>query len=42
MGALSRGNADNIVPGVRKAREGWDRRAGDPAFEREFAFVLGW
>ncbi len=42
MGALSRGNANNIIPGVRKARATWDRRAGDPAFEREFAFVLGW
>lgn len=42
MGSLSRGNNNNLVPGVLKAREHWDERAGDEQFEREFVYVLGW
>jgi hypothetical protein len=41
-GSLSRGNDENLIPGVLKAREQWDDRVGERQFERDFAYVLGW
>lgn len=42
MGSLSRGNRQNVIREVKRARTHWDERREDDLFTRRLAFVLGW